>query len=254
MLKGDYRVLSTCHVCGRQFLARYNVARRAKTCTPPDHMCRRGIEYGKKMPCLDRCCRSQYYRGAAASAMDSAVDPRYVLTADEFDRMWKATLKLDDPEGVTLRFIARTGCRLEESRLIFPHAVEWMPGPISIVRIPTIKRSGRPVRQVHLSNQDAYTDELRRWVKRADAEKPLFPVARRTLQRTLERILEPIKPNRASLVHILRHTRASQLIAAGADWNYVRQQLGWARLEMAKRYVHTDQKMIAQVLEKIYER
>ncbi|MGI0148689.1 MAG: tyrosine-type recombinase/integrase [Thermoplasmata archaeon] len=249
--KSDYRVPSVCHVCGGKFMARYNVADRAKVCTTPGHKCRKGTKHGKKTPCLDGCCRSKYYRGASAAASDSAVDPRYVLAEVEFDGMWKSSRKIADPEGTTLRFIARTGCRLEESRLIFPNAVEWMRGPISIVRIPTIKRSGRPIRQVHLNNKDAYTDELRKWVKQADAKTPLFPVARRTLQRALERILEPIKPDRASLVHILRHTRASQLIAAGANWNYVRQQLGWARLEMAKRYVHTDQETIAQVLGKI---
>lgn len=249
--KGDYRIPATCHVCGEKFMARYNVGDRAKTCTPPDHKCRKGTKNGRKTPCLDECCRSKYYRGASAAAIDSAVDPRYVLSKHEFDSMWKSSLKLDDPEGVTIRFIARTGCRLKESALVMPGGLEWLRGPYSIVRIPTIKRAGRPVRQVHLDNRDGFTDELRRWAKRADPAVRLFPVARRTLQRALERVLEPIKPDRASLVHILRHTRASQLIAAGADWNYVRCQLGWARLEMAKRYVHTDTETIAEVLRKI---
>jgi hypothetical protein len=163
--KSDYRVPATCHVCAGKFMARYNVAARAKTCTSPDHKCRKGVKHGKKTPCLDGCCRSKYYRGASA-AMDSVVDPRYVLSDLEFEKMWNESKKLEDPEGITIRFIARTGCRLEESRLIFPSAVEWMQGPISIVRIPTVKRAGRPVRQVHLNNKDAYTDELREWVTR----------------------------------------------------------------------------------------
>ncbi|MGH9388715.1 MAG: tyrosine-type recombinase/integrase, partial [Vicinamibacteria bacterium] len=77
------------------------------------------------------------------------------------------------------------------------------------------------------------------------------PVARRSLQKRLEGILEKFKPDREGLVHIFRHTKASQLVAAGADWQMVRQQLGWASLEMAKRYVHTDEEKISKVLERI---
>jgi integrase len=249
--KSDYRIPATCHVCGAEFMARYNVGDRAKTCTSPEHVCKKGkLPSGKKTTCLSGCCRSKYYRGVSASAMDNAVDPRLVLSRDEFEQMWKASKKIGDPEGVTLRFIARTGCRLQEARLVLPGSVEWMPGPYSIVRIPTIKRAGRPLRQVHVKNDSDFGAEFRRWHKTIK-EGPLFPVARRTIQRALERILEHVKPDRTSLVHILRHTRASQLIAAGADWNYVRQQLGWARLEMAKRYVHTDTEKIAEVLGKI---
>lgn len=242
--KAEYRIPAKCHVCGQMFMARYNVAARARVCTPSDHRCRPG----KGLPCLRRCCRSKYYVNVPP---DSAIDPRFVLSKGEFSGMWKASRKLDDPEGVTIRFIARTGCRLQEAFLVTSSSIKWSKGPVSIISIPTIKHAGEPVRQVHLRNDDAYSDELRRWAKQASQSGPLFRVARRTLQRALEGILEPIKPDRASLVHILRHTRASQLIRAGANWDYVRQQLGWSRLETAKRYAHTDAAEIAAVLGKI---
>ena len=249
--KSDYRLPAKCYVCGRSFLARYTTGGRAKACTGPDHKCQRGERNGRRVPCLDGCCRSKYLQGLAASAIDSAIDPRYVLDAGQFERFWKATKKVGDPEGIAIRFIAKTGCRLAESLLPTQESLEWSTGPISSVRIPTLKRTGRPIRWVHLSNKDEFTAELRRWAKGVKTGEPLFQVAHRTIQEHVERILEPIKPDRAMLVHLLRHTRASQLIAAGGDWNYVRVQLGWSRLEMAKRYVHTDGQAIAKVLEKI---
>jgi len=183
--------------------------------------------------------------------MDSAIDPRYVLSDDEFARMMKASRKLDNPEGITIRFIARTGCRLQEALLVRRSNLEIVKGVFSAIRIPTLKRAGRPVRRVYLSNKDDFTEELKTWAQKMGPDDLLFPVARRTLQRKLEKILDVVKPNRASLVHLLRHTRASQLIAAGGDWGFVRQQLGWATLEMAKRYVHTNHDAIETVLGKI---
>jgi integrase len=258
-VNSDYRIPATCHVCGKDFLARYNVGDRAKVCTDKDHVCRRRetprAGGGTRIVvCVEKCCRSQYGQGATAAAMDSSIDPRFVLAEDEFAKVWKGMKRIPDPEGICLRFIARTGCRLEEARLVRPGSVSWKTGIYSEVAIPTIKRKGRPIRRVLIANVDekfGFTEELRRWTKRADPKGPLFQVARRTLQATFERIVDPIKPDRGTLVHILRHTRASQLIESGADYNFVRGQLGWSSLEMAKRYIHTSEGSIAKVLEKI---
>lgn len=251
---GDYTFKARCHICSKDFFARYNVAARAKCCTLPTHKCRKGKKGGRNVRCVDNCCRSQYLAGVSSASMDSAIDPRKVLTDAEFGRVWRATQRLLDPEGITLRFIAATGCRLSESLLVRTEALQLQPAAVfSSVRIPTLKRKGRPLRTVHLSNKGdkIIVPELLRWAKGLKPDDLLFPVAKRTLQRALERILEPIKPDRESLVHILRHTRASQLTAAGADLNYVRQQLGWSSLEMAKIYTHTSQDKIVDVLDKI---
>ena len=246
-----YCVAATCHVCGKKFMARYNVGDRAKVCTQPGHACKPGTKKGRKTSCLEECCRSRYRMGASAATMDSAIDARKVLSDEEYDKVWAASKKIRDPEGVTIRFVASTGCRLGEALLLRAGALQWQDGPISTVRIPTLKRKGRPLRGVHLDNRGEFAKELLEWSGALKQDDVLFPVARRTLQEAVERILDKVKPDRESLVHIFRHSRASRLIAAGGDWNYVRQQLGWANLEMAKRYVHTDQAAVAKVLGKL---
>lgn len=250
----EYRIKATCHVCGKPFLARYNMKGRAKVCTPPTHKCKSKVEKrpGKRdhlITCIARCCKSEYRRGAASIAMDSAIDRRKVLSKQEFDKTWAEVGKLPAAEAMSLRFIALTGCRLGEAYLVRAPDFNFIPGPYSTVRILTLKRKGKPPRTVHMSNKNPFLRELRIWVKRlSEDSEPVFDVPRRTLQRALEGILDVVKPDREGLVHILRHTRASQLTKAGADPNYVRQQLGWSSLEMAKIYTHTDDESISKVL------
>lgn len=251
MKKEDYTVPSKCHVCEEKFLARYNVASRAKVCTPPTHTCRPGKKDDEKIRCLDKCCRSKYQRGVAAAIMDSAIDPRKVLSDDELEETLKASKGLENPAGITLRFIAETGCRLGEAFLIRKESLQWQQGSYSVVKIPTLKRAGRPLRSVHLNNKGPHVPELRKWASRLEAGATLFDIPRRSLQHALERILRKVKPDRASLVHIFRHTRASRLLAAGADMAYVRQQLGWSSLELLKIYAHTSEEKITGVLARL---
>lgn len=252
----DYTVKAVCHVCQKPFYARYNLVGRAKTCTPKEHVCKRKVEKrdgqrDRVITCVENCCKSQYRRGAAAASMDNAIDPRKVLSKEEFNETWKATKKISNPEGIALRFIASTGCRLSETMLVRKEYVVWSNGPFSLVKIPTLKRKGRPQRSVHINNKGEFAKELRAWVAGVEANAPLFMVAKRTLQDRLEKVFDKVKADRASLVHIFRHTRASQLVEAGAALNYVRQQLGWTNLEMAKIYVHTNEGDISDVLGKI---
>lgn len=248
MPKNLYTVAAVCSVCSKKFMARVNIGKKAKTCTPPDHVCRRKVLKraglaDKVVSCVESCCRSRYRKGAMSVAMDNTIDPRKVLSDDEFEKVWKATKRLQDPEGMTLRFIAKTGCRLGEALLVRKEAFFWQDGPRSIVKIPTLKKKdkGRPPRSVHIKNKDEFTPELRSWWKETRPGEPVFLVARRTLQRALEKILEKVKPERESLIHILRHTRASQLLAAGASPAYVRHQMGWSSIELAKIYAHVQE-------------
>lgn len=237
-------------------MARYNVGDRARVCTPPSHKCKREervLVGGKRkiVPCVDECCRSKYAKSASASTMDSAIDSRKVLSEEEFNGVVKDSKKVPGLLGSCIRFIASTGCRLRESLLVRARDVLFQPGKFSIVKIPTLKRGGRPVRSVHLGNRHWMALEVKSIVKGLKPNDFIFTVAARTLQREVEKILEKRKPDREGLVHIFRHTRASQLVKAGAPLNYVRQQLGWSSLEMAKIYAHTDEDEIAKVLEKI---
>lgn len=256
-MSNDYTVKATCHICGKAFMARYNVKGRAKVCTRKEHVCKRKVEKrpgqkDKVISCVENCCRSQYRRGAATMSMDGAIDPRKVLSPDEFKRAWALMNRLQGDERMTLRFIATTGCRLGEAFLVRQGAISWAPkADYFTVRIPTLKRKGHPVRSVHVKNDSEFARDFKVWVKNIKDGEPLFTIPRRSLQAALEKVLDQVKVDRDGLVHILRHTRASQLVRAGADLNYVRQQLGWSSLEMAKIYTHTDSDQISKVLGKI---
>ncbi len=165
--------------------------------------------------------------------------------------MIAASKKLDDPAGITIRFILETGCRCGEALLVRKQYIEWKDGPLSVIRMPTLKKQGHPLLPVHLDNAGEVAKDLRAWVKKLKPDELIFKIAKRTLQRNFERILDRIKPDRVSLIHILRHTRASRLIEAGFDLNYVRTQLRWSSIELAKIYVHTEEEKVASTFEKM---
>lgn len=248
-----YRIPARCHVCGKDFLARYNVAARAKTCTPPDHKCDLGEVNGRKVRCTAKCCRSRYSKAAVAAHMDAAIDSRKVLSEIEYALVLADIRKLTRPERSVLWFISETGCRLGEAFLVRVGDFQFTGGPLSVVRVPTLKREGRPVRSVHIDNEDkSFAKELREILNGRDNSEPVFlGTSRRTVQGTLEAILDIRKPDREGLVHILRHTRASRLIAAGMDLNYVRGQLGWSSIEMVRIYAHTQESAVVSGLAKM---
>ena len=243
-----YNFPANCHVCGEDFFARRNIAKRAKVCTPKSHKCRKGKRGDRKIACTDKppCCRSRYGAAASRQMMDQAIDKTKVLTDDELSSVVRKTFKVNDPYGIALRLIATTGCRLGESLLIRTRDLR-LSEKIPAVRIPTLKRGGRPVRTVHLYNE-VMVAELKKWTKTLDSQALLFKSCKRTLQRKLETIFEGLgfRNNKEGLVHILRHTRASQLVAAGYDLNYVRQQLGWSSLDMAMIYSHSHEDKIIE--------
>jgi integrase len=254
--KKEYRIPATCYVCNKDFLARYNMGERAKTCTPPTHVCQRKTvkvpgRRDKLISCVEGCCRSRYVKGATLSSSNASIDTRKFLDPTEYKKVIVATRKIDDPNGITLRFILETGCRCGEALLVRREYIEWKDGPLSNIRMPTLKKQGHPLLPIHLDNQSTLAKELRVWVKGLKPSELLFRVAKRTLQRSFERILDEVKPDHASLIHILRHTRASRLIEAGFDFNYVRSQLRWSSIELAKIYVHTTEEKVASRFEKM---
>lgn len=247
----DYRVPASCHVCAKKFLARYNVAARAKVCTPPTHRCQVSVVMGKKVSCLDLCCRDRYRRASTAMA-GSAIDSRKFLNDAEYKKAREAIRAiLDRNLRMALWFILETGCRLGEVLLVRKNHVDFRSGDLSVVQIPTEKKIGHPALPVHLDNKDAFTKELRRWVEEVLPGEPLFVAGRRTLQRTFGRILDRVKPERASLVHILRHTRASRLTASGMDPNTIRAEMRWSSIELLKIYSHTTEEKISKAFGRI---
>jgi len=264
----DYCVDAVCHVCSREFKARYNMVGRAKTCTPPTHVCERKTvkvpgRKDKLITCVEGCCKSKYYKGTAGAATNTSIDHRKFLNDSEYVKVQIASRKLDPPFGIGLRFTLETGCRCGETLLVRKRHLEFRDGhwdkktgkfvgsPLSVVWIPTLKKSGHPVLPVHMDNKGEFVDELREWSKRLKPDDPLFPMAKRTFQRVFERILDRIKPDRASLVHLLRHTRASRLVRSGLDPNTIRLEMRWASIELLKVYSHTTEEEVSQAFGKI---
>lgn len=248
-----YRVKVRCHVCGKEFLARYNVGPRAKVCTSPTHKCRPIKKGSHRTTCRENCCRSKYKRSASVQAMDTAIDSSQRLTDPEFTKFMKSTFTLPDKYGRPIRLIATTGCRIGEVFLVYIKDLR-LAEKIPSINIPTLKRArgGRPVRTVHFHDK-GMVSELNRAFRKGSPEEPLVVTSKRSLQRKIEGILEALglRSEKKGCAHILRHTRASQLIAAGYDWAYVRGQLGWESLEMAKRYVHADADEIMKLGKKL---
>lgn len=244
-----YTIDAKCHVCGKAFKARYNVGKRAKTCTGKTHRCKRGTKNGRKLICVQGCCRSKYRKGAARRAISASIDPRKLLDARQFTQFIAKTRKLEDPIGITLRFIAETGCRLGEAFLVRPEHFVWQGGPRSTIQMPTLKQDGHPEWPVDLENEAPIIQEIRKWVKKSEAGEPVFSAARRSVQRAMKRILLQVKPDHQGTIHILRHTRASRLMRAGKDLNYVRSQLRWTSIEMAGIYTHIEEKDRMKILE-----
>jgi len=240
----EKKVLKACFLCGKKFQPIYNAIARTKVCTPASHKCRRQIEErpdGRRrvIQCTTKCCRSKYRKSAASVAMDQTIDPRKLLTKKEFETVIDASRKVPNPSGIAIRFIAATGCRVGESLLVRPE--DFRPeGAIPGIRVPTLKRGGRPVRTIDLYDKE-FVRELSAWVKKASPGEPLFQCCKRTIQMHFENILERLEISKDSNIHVLRHTRASQLAAAGAQLNYIRQQMGWSSIAMVQIYVHTSE-------------
>lgn len=252
VLEGEvYTVPARCRVCGERFMARYNVASRAKVCTR-GHECTpemQTLPSGKtrSIPCKDKCCRSQYAQGQSATLMDQSIDESKVLSAGEFPLVMGVIRTFASREKMPLLFIAATGCRLGEALLVYPDDLNLrenrkgrdFASMLPTVKIPTLKRKGRPIRTVDITDY-RFSDELYKWAKERPVDKPLFDASRRNLQKKFKDALKEAKLSKSGAVHILRHTRASQLIRAGCELPEIRRLLGWASLEMLKIYAHTD--------------
>jgi len=255
--KREYRVPANCFVCSKAFLARYNVGDdRAKTCTPPAHECRRKTlkipgRRDKLITCVEGCCKSKYYKGSTLSSANASIDSRKFLNDHEYKATIAASRKIGDPAGITIRFILETGCRCGEALLVRKQYLDWKEGKLSVIRMPTLKKAGHPLLPVHLDNSGDVAKELRVWAKKFGPNDLLFKIPKRTLQYALERLLDKIKPDRASLVHILRHTRASRLVASGLDSNTIRQEMRWSSIELLKVYSHTTIDKVAEALDRI---
>lgn len=150
----------------------------------------------------------------------------------------KATYKLRPPIGLIIRFVAGTGCRVSESLLVRREDL-FSDQEGSTIKIPCVKTVGRPLRTVDIHDEILLAELKAR--KKEGGRGVFFVVPQRTVQYHFSRIMEKLGiTDKTTGIHILRHTRATQLSRAGSKPTYVAQQLGWTNLETAKRYVKTD--------------
>lgn len=250
-----------CWICRAPFVPRMNVGRRARLCTPSNHRCipaeieaRSGAK--KRIPCQEQCCRSQYLRGRSSRVAERVLDHEaQTFSQAEYREFYRLTYK-SGHAGAVLRFLAETGCRLGEALLVRLSDLRLEDRPPAVL-VPTLKRLGRPARRIHLYTAD-YVHELKRELEERTRarrsqrghggvsvqEQFLFPsTPRRTIQYTMERILRElgIRERKQALTHLLRHTRATRLLALGAPPTYVQQQLGWSSIELLTSYAHADE-------------
>ena len=234
-----------CYVCGADFLARYNIGKKAKVCTPTSHICRKG----DKGSCIYKCCRSRYLQGASSQAINETIDTHKLLSEDEFQMVTKATYKLRPPIGLVIRFIAGTGCRVSEALMVRREDL-FTDREGSTIKIPCVKREGRPLRTVDLHDEILVAELKAR--KKEGGRGVFFVAPQRTVQYNFSKILEKLGIcDKTTGIHLLRHTRATQLSRAGAKPTYVAQQLGWSSLETAKRHVKTDREERIQIGENL---
>jgi integrase len=250
----EKKVEKQCYICSKIFYPPPNLVRRAKVCTPTSHECQKKVIErldGRKkvMPCTAKCCRSRYRASAAISLMDQAIDARKLLTDEEFVRVIRETYKMNGLVGYAIRFIAVTGCRVGETALVRREDARVDEDP-PVVKIPTLKRGGRPVRTVDLHDL-AFVKELRHVLVACLPGAAIFPIPKRTLQDRWSRMVGALEISKDTGIHVLRHTRASQLVEAGASLTYVRSQLGWSTITMAGIYAHTSKKARQKIMEKM---
>ncbi len=260
-----YNFPATCHVCGTAFLARYNVGPKAKVCTTKAHSCERSYTptftpsgevtgKGKVISCVEKCCRSLYLAGLNSQSTNE-IDRSRILSDEEFQKVMLYTYKLNPPMGLAIRFTGATGCRVSETLLVRREnlLMDWEG---HTVKIPSVKREGRPLRTVDISDPILIAELF---LLKEDCEKKgrprglLFyresdsgapeeterPLVKRTLQYNFSLILKKLGIVKDTGIHILRHTRATQLTSAGSNLVYVSRQLGWTSIEMARNYVKT---------------
>ncbi|MGZ4287718.1 MAG: tyrosine-type recombinase/integrase [Solirubrobacteraceae bacterium] len=168
---------------------------------------------------------------------DPADDQREhrVLTDDELARVLAAC---DDRGRLFVRTLAETGCRVSEVLGLTPQRI----GDGTVMIEHQLGRDGRlrPLKSRHSRRTIEITRALAAELKLAGNRELVFPMLNREAARwlwasVLERAeLEPPQP----VMHDLRHTHASRLIAAGWDPVEVAKRIGDRIETVLSTYAH----------------
>ena len=144
---------------------------------------------------------------------------------------------------LVLRF---SGARLGEIlRLDDTSDINWREGEI---RVSTLKRRGPASRTVFLPQQ-VLTELSRLLMEFPEHRGKLFAVHERVFRRIFaERAQEAGLPRELSHPHVLRHTRAIEMIRAGVPLTLVQQILGHSALTTTAVYLQLFQAEAKQIL------
>ncbi len=165
---------------------------------------------------------------------------------------------LFDPEGpaadlrpeerLVLELLYGTGIRLAELLGLTSAAVDLDRGTIRVL--------GKRNKERIVPLPDGTIEAVRTYLAQRPATDPGMPLllgptgeplARRSVQRLVQRVLATVTTLEKRSPHVLRHTYATHLLDHGADLNAVKELLGHANLAATQVYTHNTVEKLRQV-------
>jgi len=163
---------------------------------------------------------------------------------DKAPERWRGARARHWAVFLVLRF---SGARLGEIlRINDSQDINWREGEI---RIPTLKRRQKAFRTVFLP-QNVLTELSRILAERPELRGRLFSVHERVFRRIFaEQARAAGLPKELSHPHVLRHSRAIEMIRAGVPLTLIQQLLGHAALTTTAVYLQVFQGEARQILQ-----
>lgn len=157
-------------------------------------------------------------------------------------------VQLRPEERLVLELLYGTGIRLAELLGLTRAAVDLQKGTIRVL--------GKRNKERIVPLPDGTIEAIRAYLAQrpaTDPDVPLLlgptgePLARRSVQRLVQRVLATVTTLEKRSPHVLRHTYATHLLDHGADLNAVKELLGHANLAATQVYTHNTVEKLRQV-------
>lgn len=171
--------------------------------------------------------------------------PRY-LNEQEFARVKMKAENLSTRDRAIVLFLFTSGCRRAEISNLLIQDINLE------LRTAEVKGKGKKIRHVHFSEECAHVlkDYLR--TRRYDTDEPLFlnRFGRALQSQGIYRVVKKLG-KKAELTafypHCCRHTFATNLLARGADLEFIADELGHANLNTTRVYarIPTEEMLLA---------
>lgn len=156
--------------------------------------------------------------------------------------------ELRPEERLVLELLYGTGIRLAELLGLTVGAVDLHRGTIRVL--------GKRNKERLVPLPDGTLEAVRAYLSQrptTDPAAPLLrggnggPLARRSVQRLVHRVLATVTTQQKRSPHVLRHTYATHLLEHGADLNAVKELLGHANLAATQVYTHNTVEKLRKV-------